>query len=243
MSEQNDVPPDRDPREGDRGRPGHAAHNEHRAVAREVVARAAHELRNPLTGLQLNLARLRREAAEPGIREGLGDTLEGVDKIARTLSGLVETYAFPGEVEDIALGEHLADVAAAARAELPAAIVVEHSVSGAPVGTAPAGAFHLAVLGLVRNAAAVMPDGGCVGLHGSRAGPWARVEICDQGPGFPDELLGSADRIARTLARRPSFGLAIARRVMTDAGGRMEVQNRARGGCVVLDLPVPDPAE
>jgi signal transduction histidine kinase len=212
------------------------ARDAHRAVAREVMARAAHALRNPLTGVHLTLSRLRRQASEPEIREGLRDSIEGVEEMARTLSRLVDAYALPEPVEEVALARLLPRVAEAARTEVGEGVQVDCSVAASPVCVAPCRPLQLALLGLVRNAAEAMGGAGRVELRAYPSGPWARVEVQDQGPGFPSALLGSADRLARELTATPSFGLAIARRVVTEAGGQMELDNRP-GGCVVLDLP------
>ena len=78
---------------------------------------------------------------------------------------------------------------------------------------------------------------GTVRVRGRAAGTRIRIEVADDGPGLPAPVA--------TLARRPRAGrgrrgrgLAIAAEIAARHGGRLAAAPAARGGRVVLDLPV-----
>ena len=72
-----------------------------------------------------------------------------------------------------------------------------------------------------------------------------RIVVSDQGPGIPEERLADVfDPFTRLESSRNretggiGLGLALARAIVDDAGGRISLQNRAGGGLdAVIELP------
>ncbi|MFP5276518.1 MAG: sensor histidine kinase [Acidobacteriota bacterium] len=111
------------------------------------------------------------------------------------------------------------------------------------------------LVNLVRNAVEAMPSGGRIhiGLSesaGEDGRGWLRLTVEDNGPGIAPDALerifeagysghsGTADAGRGEAAAHRGLGLAIARSIVEQAGGRIAAENRALGGArMVLELP------
>jgi nitrogen fixation/metabolism regulation signal transduction histidine kinase len=73
---------------------------------------------------------------------------------------------------------------------------------------------------------------------------WAHgvVTVCDNGPGFPRELIGRVfDPYVTSKPRGTGLGLAIVKKIVEEHGGRIEAENRPEGGASVrVTLPLRD---
>jgi signal transduction histidine kinase len=208
-----------------------------------MLAGIAHEVRNPLGGLELYAGLL---------RDALGDQpdrLQEVARIERELSYLKTVvsefldYARrpPLELSSVPLAPLLAEVRELAAAAGSATVDVA-AVDGL-TAHADAGQLRRALLNLARNAvtaAGGRSDGqGRVTLAASRAGDRVRVEITDNGPGVPDDL---RDKIFTpfftTREKGTGLGLAFVREIVRDHGGDVVVDGAPGGGARFrLDLP------
>ena len=101
---------------------------------------------------------------------------------------------------------------------------------------------------LIDNAASFSPLGGEIVVHLSRAGGFAHLSVCDQGPGVPEEQLASiferyySERRSGTSEDHASYfgiGLWIARRNVEAMGGKIDAENRTPHGLSVhIRLPL-----
>jgi nitrogen fixation/metabolism regulation signal transduction histidine kinase len=71
---------------------------------------------------------------------------------------------------------------------------------------------------------------------------YAAVTVCDNGPGFPRELLGKVfDPYVTSKPKGTGLGLAIVKKIIEEHGGRIDADNRPEGGARVrIVLPVKD---
>ena len=73
---------------------------------------------------------------------------------------------------------------------------------------------------------------------------WAHgvVTVCDNGPGFPRELIGRVfDPYVTSKPRGTGLGLAIVKKIVEEHGGRIDADNRPEGGASVrVTLPLRD---
>ncbi len=73
---------------------------------------------------------------------------------------------------------------------------------------------------------------------------WAHgvVTVCDNGPGFPRELIGRVfDPYVTSKPKGTGLGLAIVKKIVEEHGGRIEAENRPEGGASVrVTLPLRD---
>jgi signal transduction histidine kinase len=106
--------------------------------------------------------------------------------------------------------------------------------------------LHQAVGNLLANARAHTPSGTSVTASVHQDGAWAHIEVSDDGPGFPADLLPRVtERFARGDASRSratggsGLGLAIVKAVTEAHGGRITVGNRADGPGALIRISVP----
>ncbi len=220
---------------------------------REVAKRIAHEIKNPLTPIQLSTQRLRKKFAE-----GAPDTARVFDECTRTiihevegLKNLVDEFSRyarmpraqprPGDLH--AVIQQVAKLYAGVHPGIKLRTELDPSVP--PVNLDP---DHMkrALVNLVDNAVAAIPDEGEI-VIATRYVPTAgrvQLEIADTGKGFPPE---DRDRLFLPYysTKRPTggLGLPIVRRIVLEHGGEIRVEeNQPKGTRVVIDLPALAPA-
>jgi two-component system, NtrC family, nitrogen regulation sensor histidine kinase GlnL len=223
-----------------------------------LAAGLAHEIKNPLAGLQGSAELLAREA-DGDAREYaavIAREAKRVDGLVRELLDLARPAALQCEPVDI--HDVLGDVRVLARG-IPGAdrvnFVERYDPSLPPVHGDPEKLTQV-ILNLVRNALDALADreGATVTLEtgvaplrvrsaSGRTRPLARVSIQDSGPGIPEPMLHRLfTPFATSKPHGTGLGLAISRRIVEAHGGRIEVKNRATGGAeanVFLPLDVP----
>lgn len=215
------------------------AQSEKLAALGQLAAAIAHEVRNALGII--------RSAAQ-GLNEGLpaGDadaqracsfiTAE-IDRLGSVVSSLL-SFARPPRLAPRAVAvDALFDQALLlARQDLDAKDirVVRAGASSLPDVSADSDLIVQVLLGLLANAADVVPRGGEVRL-GARADGDGLVEIdvADSGPGVPEELRGRIfEPFFTTRDKGTGLGLAVARQIVEAHAGRIEVAERPGGGAL-----------
>jgi signal transduction histidine kinase len=212
------------------------------AAWRELGRRLAHDLRNPLFPIQVSVETLRRAAErEPrplpqGFRELLDESTGTVLAELRSLRRIVEEFADFARLPaprprptDLA---ELARQAAGLYAGLAAASGVSVEVDAPPLPSVAADPELLArALGnLVKNGIEAMPTGGRLRIA-ARVETEATLEVTDSGPG-----LAEADRerifapYVTTKQGGTGLGLAIVQGIVSDHGGRVEVESQPGAG-------------
>ena len=224
-----------------------------KAAWADVARRIAHEIKNPLTPIQLSAERLRRKylgqiTTDPETFKTYTETIiRQVGDIGRLVD---EFSSFARMPVPVIRNEELRDVANHAMfLERNAHPEIEY------VLTAPPGRFAApcdgrlvgqAVTNLLRNAAAAIlePHGegegtkirkkGRIEVRIEREGGKAVIAVLDNGKGLPVDLLPRlSEPYVTTRARGTGLGLAIARKVMEDHGGELKMENRPEGGARV----------
>jgi len=216
------------------------------AAWREVARRIAHEIKNPLTPIQLSAQRLRKK-----FQEGAGDLAsvlpEATDVIEREVAGLkhlvdeFSRYARMPEVvpREVDVGEIVEAVLALYKG-LPG-VRWQVDVPG-DLGRAKLDPEQMrrALINLVENSVAAMDGRGTIRLAVARTRGVLRFEVADDGPG-----IGPKDReklfvpYFSTKQSGTGLGLAIVHRVVTDHRGAIRVEdNVPRGARFVIEIPV-----
>jgi signal transduction histidine kinase len=230
---------------------------------REFVADASHELRTPLTSILANLELLEASLEKVGPEEdraAVDSALRSSHRMSRLVSDLLLlARADAGRVS--ARQEcDLAEVTAGAIAEVrPVAgeheLVLETAEPVAVEGNPDE--LHRMVANLLENAVRHTPDGTRVTITVTREDGWARLDVCDDGPGIPPGMeeqvfgrfvrgTGPADRAA---GDGTGLGLAIVEAVATSHGGEAEAGSSPHGGArftvrlPALDVVHPRPAQ
>jgi two-component system, OmpR family, sensor kinase len=207
------------------------------AAQREFVANASHQLRTPLTGLQLRLESATLKAG-PELAAELEAAEQEVRRLARLLTALL-TLAREGDRPPPRAAVSLGDaVEQAVERWGDRARSSGHELTAACREDAVAGASHedLAIIldNLVENALNYSPSG-TVTVECGRDGAEAYLAVLDEGPGLePGEEERIFERFARGSGGRgaPGTGLGLAL-VVTLArrwGGSATIANRLEGG-------------
>jgi signal transduction histidine kinase len=222
------------------------------AAVGEFAAELAHEIRNPLTSVKLNLQRIDRAvAAEGGPAEAaapLRIALREVGRLERVVRGVLH-LGRPRPLERAAVSLHdvVREAVDAVRPEAEARDVTVATGLEAEADRVLADADQLrgALLNLLLNGIEAMPEGGRLTVTTGAAGPDAiAVTVRDTGPGIPAAVRAKLFRpFFTTKAEGTGLGLAMALRTAEEHGGRLELrEDGAPGGgtgaTFVLVLPL-----
>jgi len=217
----------------------------------EVARRLAHEVKNPLTPIQLAAERLKYKL-DPVLDEEQRALL---DRATTTIRGQVDTlkrlvdafgdYARPVRLrlEPVAMEELIREVADLyASGDQPVVFDLEVAADTPPVMADPA-SLRRVLLNLVRNAQEAHPTA-CPSLTISLAAevrdniPGVLLCMVDDGPGFDSDVLERIfEPYVTTKQRGTGLGLAIVRRIIDEHSGQIEVANRESGAQVKIWLP------
>jgi two-component system, NtrC family, nitrogen regulation sensor histidine kinase NtrY len=220
------------------------------AAWREVAQRIAHEIKNPLTPIQLSAQRLRRRLStnrspqEKQLLEEATATIvqevEGLKQLVDEFSRFARMPALQPRATD--LGRLLEGVVVLYRESHPGlAIRASFSPDMPPIEVDP-DQIKRGVLNLVDNAVEAVGGTGAVTvetiwLPESRR---ARIVVADDGPGIPAE---DKERLFlpyfSTKAGGTGLGLPIVHQIVTDHGGTIWVEDAVpQGTRFVVELPV-----
>ena len=209
------------------------------AAVGEVVARLSHELRNPLSGGLMTLTNLRTEIDSQDHDQRLGRAVAELERIGKQLSTVVdESRQLPERPRPIRLQPLIEQVARLVRYQLGKEIMLTTDVPAELQCTLPASGLRNALLNLVLNAAQPLHGrSGAVRLTAERQENAVEVRVCDNGPGFPMELLDAEAHEFATSRGVGALGLATVKRFALANAGRLELSNLAEGGgCAILRL-------
>lgn len=235
------------------------------AVWGEVARRLAHEIKNPLTPIQLSAERLQMKLAD---KLGAEDAAM-LARATRTIVDQVEAmknmvndfrdYARlpPPVAKPLDLNALVAEVLEL-YADGPVPVTAELDPLLPPV-LADADQIRQVLHNLIKNAGEAMGDKLGAGEAAARvtvttrlAGRMAALAVADNGHGFPPEILARAfEPYVTTKPKGTGLGLAIVQKIVGDHGGAIALANRpaAQGGGaeVTVQLPLhrhtPPPAE
>jgi signal transduction histidine kinase len=204
---------------------------------RELVARACHELRGPLTAAHLALhGGARQGEASPARVAAVERELDRAALALEDLAAARRGRRAPDRDEPVDVGDLLAYQALTWRmvaGVFGCRVELVEPRSGATVRGDRA-RLTQAVGNLVANA--LEHGDGRVRLRARAQGDRVRIEVDDEGPGLPAPV-GDLTRRPRAGRGRRGRGLAIAADIADRHGGRLVAAPTARGARVALELP------
>ncbi len=228
------------------------------AAWRDVARRLAHEIKNPLTPIQLCAERMRRHfgGAPPAARALVDECTSTIIGEVESLKALVDEFAqfarmptpraVPADLNGV-----LTDTLALYNGLFRDVRIERRFAEGLPPVRVDVEQIRRVIINLVDNAVEAL--GGSAAPRRAGGEPptisvetdhdpvngVARVTVCDNGPGIPP-----ADRerlfmpYYSTKGRGSGLGLAIVRRIVAEHGGSIEVvDNVPSGSRFIIELP------
>jgi nitrogen fixation/metabolism regulation signal transduction histidine kinase len=215
----------------------------------EVARRLAHEIKNPLTPIQLSAERLAVKLAgklSGGDEEALERGTQTIIAQVTAMKHMVDDFAIyarqagPGKMQPVDVNALLLDVLALYENLRPyvSLTLAEHGavIQGEP--TRLRQVFH----NLIQNALDAQADVAepayefVVEVRGDEL----IFSIADAGSGFPEDMMRRAfEPYVTTKAKGTGLGLAIVKKIVDEHRGRVTVENRRpRGARVTLHFPL-----
>lgn len=220
----------------------------------EVARRLAHEIKNPLTPIQLSAERLRRrlmpqlaEADAAMLERATHTIVQQVEAMKQMVNAFSEYARAPDmQFTKFSLNQLVTEVAELYRSQdaaIELGLALDDKIDAIE---ADRGRVRQILNNLVTNAIEALqgqPQAHIdistrLEVAGERT--WAVIIVSDNGPGFKAELIERAfDPYVTSKAKGTGLGLAIVRKIVEEHGGRIEAENRAQGGArVQVTLPV-----
>jgi PAS domain S-box-containing protein len=223
----------------------------------QVATGIAHEIRNPLSGLNLYLSAAERMVADAdGISEDtktaaldafsrMGSISEKIDGIVRSILEFARPEPLRFELIDVCEAVHEAvRLAAAMLRKEGVRLEVRHPAEPL-LCRADARLLEQVVLNLLTNAAqAVEGKEGekRIAVASAREGKYAVVTVADSGPGVPLHLRDKIfDPFFTTKKEGTGIGLSLSHKIVSDHGGFIRVgQSHLGGALFTVELPLDD---
>jgi len=217
------------------------------AAWREVARRIAHEIKNPLTPIQLAAQRIRKKFQEKAtdLPEVLPEATASIEREVDALKRMVDEFSRFARMPEMAaepvdFGEVVRSVLALYQGQ-PGIRWEVDAASDAGMVSVDAAQMRRVLINLIDNSIAAMNGRGTIRISaGAPGGPGSlHIEVADTGPGIPP---ADRDRMFApyfsTKRRGTGLGLAIVHRVVTDHRGTIRVEeNSPQGARFVIDIP------
>ncbi len=213
----------------------------------------SHELKTPLASLREGVGLLHDELAG-SLNARQRSIVDIMDSSSRELQKRIEDllrYGHHVRDDTPATPQSLADALAAVRARHRLALTARHLEIETQLDVAMLHAdrtqLETVLDNLLSNAIKFSPDGGHILLHSTRVENAVELWVCDQGSGIPHaersrvfEPFFQGTHQPESAIKGSGLGLSIVREYLLDAGGRIEVVERAPWStCFLLTWPLP----
>ncbi len=207
----------------------------------EVARRLAHEIRNPLTPIQLSAERMRRKlmrslgsADAELLDRGTHTIVQQVEAMKQMVAAFSEYAKAPelhiSEFDLAALIRQVSDLYHAQDPRVAFGLSLDPRASAFE---ADPGRIRQLLNNLLTNSLEAL-DGRpnpVIMIETQRAGDEIALTVVDNGPGFQSGLLEQAfDPYVTSKPKGTGLGLAIVRRIVEEHGGQVEVDNAPQGG-------------
>ena len=208
----------------------------------DVARRIAHEIKNPLTPIQLSAERLRRKylkqiKTDPEVFDTCTETIiRQVDDIGRLVSEFSSFAQMPApRMKENNLRELCRQAIFLQRSAHPT-IVYDYAKVKTPLPVLCDGRqVGQALTNLLQNAANAIEEQGNTDVSGHSGtitlaidddGDGITVSISDTGPGLPRDMIHRlTEPYVSARAKGTGLGLAIVRKIMEDHGGELRLKN------------------
>ena len=221
------------------------------AAWQEVARRIAHEIKNPLTPIQLSAQRLRKRFLDRiGEDRDIFDQctativaqVDEIKKLASEFSDFARMPKLRRETNDLGrLAEEVVFLYQEAHRSLTITCRIDPAL---PLFPFDAVQIKRVLINLLDNAVTALGDGGAievrVGPAPERETPMAMLRVADNGPGIPaDVRLRIFEPYFSTRKSGTGLGLAIAHTIVSEHGGTISARdNHPTGTVFTVELPL-----
>ncbi len=223
----------------------HLARMERLVSLGRLSAGIAHEIRNPLTGLSLLLDELHdRLISSSGDQALIRRALDEIERLEGLVNELLEFASLPKlRLQHDAIGGVLADTLFLVEGQCrKAGIDLQREIPpDLPSFPLDRDKLKQALLNLLANAIEAMPGGGALRLSAGREDDQLWIAVADSGEGIPAERLPLIfEPFYTSKGEGTGLGLSITHNIVSEHGGRIEVESQAGQGTVfTLWFPLP----
>jgi two-component system OmpR family sensor kinase len=227
-------------------------HHEAAQMRRRFLSQLDHELKNPLTALQAEIAYLSDSQRVENYAQAMSDMAAQVERVGRLVTDLrklAELEELKIDPQAVNMGELLNEVMEAIQGHpgyqaRKVRLLSPQDPWHLPSIPGDRGLLWLACYNLLDNALKFTPEGAAIEVRAFEVPPWLVVEVADNGPGISDDDLPHIfeDLYRGANARNvpgSGLGLALVRAIMIHHAGSVTVRSRQEQGTIfTLRLPL-----
>jgi two-component system, sporulation sensor kinase E len=215
-----------------------------------LAAGVAHEIKNPLGSMGIHLQLMRKSLEQFGTcsKEESEEFLDIFDEEVEKLNKIVVDFLFAVrpmdlELKNLCIVGIFDEILGFLEEDLKShnIQVYKEYEKGLPEVPLDGRYIKQALLNLIKNAVAAMPDGGDLKIHGGVKGDFLEIKVEDTGTGIPREEM---DKIFEPYFTTKSFGsglgLTLVFKIVKEHRGDIQVHSRVgEGTCFHIQLPLP----
>jgi signal transduction histidine kinase len=214
------------------------------AALGQVAANVAHQAGTPLNLVSGYVQMILDDpATDERTRVRLRTVERQIDHVTRALRTMLDQARPPSGFEAVSLGDVVARVRELAQPRLARSNIrlVTTIPPELPHINADPTQLEMALLNLVTNALDAMPGGGVLSISGTADAHRIHLEVSDNGPGLPPQVL---DHLfdpwvtTKPKGQGSGLGLAIVREVVRMHGGSISARNHFPGAIFVIEFPL-----
>jgi len=214
------------------------------AMWTEVAKRLAHEIKNPLTPIQLSAERLLHKLSDKldpedqaMLERAVGTIVNQVDALKSMVNEFRDYARLPAPMlAPVDINALIRDVLELYK---PDDVTITAALSeNLPTVTVDAHQIRQVLNNLLKNA--LESPAQTLQLSTRQEGQSLVVSVTDNGPGFPPHILERAfEPYVTHKAKGTGLGLAIVKKIIMDHHGEISLANREEGGaCITFKLPI-----
>jgi signal transduction histidine kinase len=214
----------------------------------QMARQVAHDIKNPLTPIQLaaeHLMRVHRDRGQPlsPVLEGCLETVLSQVRVLRQIAAEFASFAASptARLQPTPIADVIEEVIGPYRAGLTERVQLKVDVQDElPLLAIDRMLLGRAMINIMENAIHAMPGGGTLTVAAVRAGDEVHVSFSDTGVGMDEDALGRVfEPYFSNKAAGTGLGLSIARRNVEMHGGTITIESRkGEGTKVTMVLPV-----
>ena len=217
------------------------------AAWREIARRLAHEIKNPLTPIQLAVQQMRDKYSgnDPAYQQFVTNCTEIVTEEVENLRSLVQEFANFARMPSLSLSpSDLNECVHNVVRLYPDAHIHLDLEKNHPTLELDAEQIRRVLINLIENGLDASGINGQIEIRTRTSGDTAILSVIDSGPGVPlKDRVRIFQPYVSTKESGMGLGLAVVHNIIEDHGGHISVNDAPKGGAQFdLQLPIPDRA-